>query len=82
MMFQFQVGQYIGEICRYLLNTQSCPEEKQHKLRVMIGNGLRPQIWSAFVERFKVPNIAEFYGSTEGNSNISKFKTFNCFSRR
>ena len=34
--------------------------------------GLRPQIWGAFIDRFNIPNIAEFYGSTEGNSNISK----------
>jgi len=46
----------------------------------MFGNGLRPQIWQKFVTRFKVPKIAEFYGSTEGNSNISiKNETFNMF---
>ena len=67
-----KAGQYIGEICRYLLNTPYCPEEQQHKIRLMFGNGLRPQIWSQFVNRFNIPNIAEFYGSTEGNSNISK----------
>ena len=46
------------------------PEEKQHKVRVMFGNGLRPQIWEKFVTRFNIPDIAEFYGATEGNSNI------------
>ena len=64
------VCQYIGEICRYLLNTPKCNEETQHRVRLMFGNGLRPQIWTAFVNRFKIPNVAEFYGSTEGNSNI------------
>ena len=64
------VCQYIGEICRYLLNTPECNEETQHRVRLMFGNGLRPQIWTAFVNRFKIPNVAEFYGSTEGNSNI------------
>ena len=39
----------------------------------MFGNGLRPQIWQQFVRRFNIQDIAEFYGSTEGNSNISKF---------
>ena len=43
----------------------------------MFGNGLRPQIWPEFTKRFNIPNIAEFYGSTEGNSNISKF-IFRC----
>ena len=42
----------------------------------MFGNGLRPQIWEEFVNRFSSPTnrvqIAEFYGATEGNANISK----------
>jgi len=68
--YKVTVGQYIGEICRYLLNTPHCPEEKTHTIRLMFGNGLRPQIWPQFIKRFNIPNIAEFYGSTEGNSNI------------
>ena len=39
----------------------------------MFGNGLRPQIWKDFTQRFNIQDIAEFYGSTEGNSNISEF---------
>jgi len=64
------VAQYIGEICRYLLMVPVCPEEKQHKVRLMYGNGLRPQIWEAFVARFGIKQIGEIYGATEGNSNI------------
>uniref|UniRef100_A0A914WZ87 Very long-chain fatty acid transport protein n=1 Tax=Plectus sambesii TaxID=2011161 RepID=A0A914WZ87_9BILA len=64
------VGQYIGEICRYLLAQPPVPEEKTHRVRVMVGNGLRPVIWSQFVERFRIQRIGEFYGSTEGTSNI------------
>ncbi len=67
-----QAAQYIGEVCRYLLNTPPCPEEQLHSVRLMFGNGLRPQIWRKFVQRFRVDQIAEFYGSTEGNSQISK----------
>ena len=37
----FQAGQYIGEICRYLLNTPKCPEEERHNIRLMFGNGKR-----------------------------------------
>ena len=59
--------QYIGELCRYLLNAPVCDEEKQHKIRLICGNGLRPDIWSEFKERFKLPKIVEFYGATEGN---------------
>uniref|UniRef100_A0A1B6LW85 long-chain-fatty-acid--CoA ligase n=1 Tax=Graphocephala atropunctata TaxID=36148 RepID=A0A1B6LW85_9HEMI len=65
------VGQYIGEMCRYLLSTPSRPEDKSHKLQMIFGNGLRPQIWREFVERFNIPKVAEFYGATEGNANIA-----------
>ncbi|BFG05660.1 long-chain fatty acid transport protein 4 [Drosophila madeirensis] len=64
------VAQYIGELCRYLLATPYTPEQQHHRLRLMYGNGLRPQIWSQFVRRFAVPNIGEIYGATEGNSNL------------
>jgi len=40
----------------------------------MFGNGLRPQIWSQFVKRFNIKDIGEFYGATEGNSNIGQLK--------
>ncbi|KOX73053.1 Long-chain fatty acid transport protein 1 [Melipona quadrifasciata] len=65
-----QVAQYIGEICRYLLTAPPAPCDTTHKVRLMFGNGLRPQIWKPFVERFDVKQIGEFYGATEGNSNL------------
>lgn len=68
----FQVCQYIGEMCRYVLAVAPKPDDKNHKLRIAYGNGLRPQIWSEFRERFNIGKIAEFYGATEGNANISK----------
>ncbi|XKL61134.1 hypothetical protein PGB90_008191 [Kerria lacca] len=64
------VSQYIGEMCRYILSTPAKPEDKSHKLKVIFGNGLRPQIWKSFVERFNIPRVGEFYGATEGNANI------------
>ncbi len=59
--------QYIGELCRYLLNAPVAAHERDHHLRAIIGNGLRPEIWLPFKERFAVPKIVEFYGATEGN---------------
>lgn len=59
--------QYIGELCRYLLNAEVNRKERKHKIRLAIGNGLRPEIWMAFQKRFRVPRILEFYGATEGN---------------
>ena len=59
--------QYIGELCRYLLNSPEHPDERSHSLRLALGNGLRPDIWEKFRDRFAIPNIVEFYGATEGN---------------
>lgn len=66
-----QVAQYIGELCRYLLAVPpGDPSEKAHSVRLMFGNGLRSHIWNNFVDRFGIKHIGEFYGATEGNSNI------------
>jgi fatty-acyl-CoA synthase len=59
--------QYIGELCRYLLTAPPSADEHNHTIRLMIGNGLRPDIWQSFVDRFHIPKIVEFYGATEGN---------------
>jgi fatty-acyl-CoA synthase len=59
--------QYIGELCRYLLNSPEHPDERRHSVRGCVGNGLRPDVWRAFQERFRIPQIVEFYGATEGN---------------
>jgi fatty-acyl-CoA synthase len=58
---------YIGELCRYLLNAPERPAEKQHRVRVIVGNGLRPEIWQQFSRRFGIKRIAEFYGASECN---------------
>uniref|UniRef100_A0A1B0EYX6 long-chain-fatty-acid--CoA ligase n=1 Tax=Phlebotomus papatasi TaxID=29031 RepID=A0A1B0EYX6_PHLPP len=68
--YKCTVAQYIGEMCRYVLATPPSPSDKAHQIRLVFGNGLRPQIWPQFVERFKIPRVAEFYGATEGNANI------------
>ncbi|XP_015687588.1 long-chain fatty acid transport protein 4 [Protobothrops mucrosquamatus] len=67
------IVQYIGEICRYLLNQPSKEVERQHRVRMALGNGLRSSIWKEFVERFGIPQIAEFYGSTECNCSVGNF---------
>ncbi|MGA3001348.1 MAG: long-chain-acyl-CoA synthetase [Acetobacteraceae bacterium] len=65
--------QYIGELCRYLVNTPSVPRETEHQLRLCCGNGLQPDIWETFRKRFNIPRILEFYASTEGNVSL-----YNC----
>ena len=78
-IFPIKAAQYIGEICRYLLSAPETPEEKKHNVQLMFGNGLRPQIWDLFVTRFNIQRIGEFYGATEGNSSVGKFKFASVF---
>ena len=69
---------YIGEICGYLLNQPPRPTDRAHKVRVIVGNGLRPAIWDQFTKRFGIPRVCEFYAASEGNTafvnvfNVSK----------
>jgi fatty-acyl-CoA synthase len=62
--------QYIGELCRYLLNPPASEYESQHRLRLACGNGLRGDVWEAFQARFAIPQILEFYAATEGNFSL------------
>ncbi|KAJ9610752.1 hypothetical protein H2200_005529 [Cladophialophora chaetospira] len=57
---------YVGEIARYLLASPPSPMDRQHSLRMVYGNGIRPDVWGRFQERFGIPKVCEFYGSTEG----------------
>ncbi|MBV8063188.1 MAG: long-chain-acyl-CoA synthetase, partial [Nevskia sp.] len=58
---------YIGELCRYLLNRPATPEDREHLVRLIVGNGLRPEIWEQFQQRFGIEQIYEFYGASESN---------------
>jgi acyl-CoA synthetase (AMP-forming)/AMP-acid ligase II len=58
---------YIGELCSYLLNQPPSPLDRQHAVRTIAGNGLRPEIWQDFKQRFGIERVAEFYGASECN---------------
>jgi fatty-acyl-CoA synthase len=60
--------QYIGEMCRYLVNAPTHPLETRHRIRLACGNGLRPDIWRDFQTRFRILKILEWYAATEGNA--------------
>ena len=62
--------QYIGELCRYLLHTEVSSSEAQHRIRLACGNGLAAEIWDGFKDRFRIPEILEFYAATEGNVSL------------
>ncbi|KAK1087732.1 hypothetical protein LTR48_002288 [Friedmanniomyces endolithicus] len=57
---------YVGETARYLLAAPPSKLDKGHKLKAMYGNGMRPDVWEKFQERFDVPCVNEFFNSTEG----------------
>jgi fatty-acyl-CoA synthase len=59
---------YIGEVLRYLVNAAETPFDRAHKVTRCLGNGLRPDIWLQFKERFGITHIREFYAATEGNA--------------
>ena len=59
---------YIGELCRYLLNQPPKPTDRANKVRLIAGNGLRPEIWDEFTGRFGIKRVCEFYAASEGNT--------------
>src|SRR5262249_30241308 len=62
--------QYIGELCRYLLHRVHAQSETAHRLRLACGNGLAAGVWEAFQQRFRIPQILEFYAATEGGISL------------
>ncbi|KAF2833088.1 long-chain fatty acid transporter-like protein [Ophiobolus disseminans] len=58
--------QYVGELCRYLLNGPANPYERKHNVQMAWGNGMRPDVWEPFRERFNIPVINELYAATDG----------------
>ena len=69
---------YIGELCRYLLNSEPSQGDKVHKVRAIIGNGLRPDIWMEFKQRFGIKHINEFYGASECNLVFTNALNLDC----
>ena len=61
---------YVGELCRFLVNSPVAPEETGHSIRAAIGNGMSRDVWNKFQARFQLKDIIEFYGSTEGNVGL------------
>lgn len=69
------VVQYIGEIARYLLAVPPSPLDKQHRVRMAYGNGMRPDVWTKFRERFGIREVSEFYASSEGNGALLNYNS-------
>ncbi|KAI1324922.1 fatty-acyl-CoA synthase [Xylariaceae sp. FL0255] len=73
--------QYVGELSRYLVNAPPGPLDRGHNVRVAWGNGMRPDVWDRFRDRFGIEEIHELYGATDGmagmtNSNRGHFSRY------
>ena len=69
---------YIGEFIRYLMAADKSSSDKDNSIRSVVGNGLRPDIWTRFKERFEIDRIGEFYGASEGNGGFANVFNKNC----
>jgi len=69
---------YIGELCRYLMNQPPKPDDSDNSVRVVIGAGLRPDIWKDFKDRFNIEKIGEYYGATESVGAFANLLNFDC----
>lgn len=69
---------YVGEFCRYLMNQPIMPDNKKNSIRAIIGNGLRPEIWKDFKERFGIEIVAEAYGASENVAGFANLFNFDC----
>jgi len=69
---------YIGELCRYLVSTPVRPDDHRNPLTRIMGNGLRPDIWPTFKQRFGIKRITEFYGASEGNVAFANLLNKDC----
>lgn len=69
---------YIGEFLRYLMSQPESSKDRENPIRSIVGNGLRPDIWKAFKERFDIERIGEFYGASEGNGGFANVFNKEC----
>jgi acyl-CoA synthetase (AMP-forming)/AMP-acid ligase II len=72
--------QYVGELCRYLVNAPVHPLEREHKIEEAWGNGMRPDVWEKFRQRFNIPVIHELYAATDGTGTCFNYNR-NAFTR-
>lgn len=67
---------YIGEVCRYLMNQPPKPDDSDNPVRMVLGAGLRPEIWMDFKKRFNIKKIGEYYSATEAVGGFFNFLDF------
>lgn len=74
--FEATAAIYIGELLRYLLAQPERESDRAHNVTRVLGNGLRPDIWMQFKNRFGISRVHEFYGASEGNTGFVNIFNF------
>ena len=69
---------YIGELCRYLLNQAPDGRDSDNPVKKVVGNGMRPDVWKSFKDRFGIEEVYEFYGASEGNIAFINLLNIDC----
>ena len=69
---------YIGELCRYLLNQAPDGRDGDNPVTKVVGNGMRPDVWKSFKDRFGIEEVYEFYGASEGNIAFINLLNIDC----
>ena len=59
---------FMGGIVQLGFSRGALLPDRAHQVRVIAGNGLRPEIWDEFTKRFGIARVCEFYASSEGNA--------------
>ncbi|MHA1916047.1 MAG: long-chain-acyl-CoA synthetase [Promethearchaeota archaeon] len=67
---------YIGEVCRYLMNQPPRSDDSDNPVKKVLGLGLRPEIWMDFKKRFDIPKIVEYYSATEAVGSFVNYLNF------
>lgn len=67
---------YVGELCRYLVDQPGTRNDADNPVRKMIGNGLRPGVWTDFKARFNIAHVCELYAASDGNIGFTNILNF------
>jgi len=60
------------------MNQPPKPDDSNNPVRVVIGLGLRPEIWTDFKERFNIEKVGEYYSATEAVGGFGNILNFDC----
>jgi citronellyl-CoA synthetase len=76
--YKATIFNYIGEVCRYLINQPPKSDDADNSVRAIMAAGLRPEIWKEFKERFDIQKIGEYYSASEAVGAFGNVLNFDC----